>query len=271
MDYLRLLAFGSMTSMLIGLIFVKVLPPFEEDLTSSATDQGGDESLEREETYRPTNYVRRRTSSDIGARAWSADPDDLYNAENEDEESIGRNSRDLNSNRAEDEREGLLGSSTSNGRNENSVSSKETGVIDITGWKLVRNPDFILLFAIMALISGAGLLLINNVGTITRTLYEYNKNHPDEHRHGGHLTQLASGAAQVIRYQSEDDVISTFLKNEKAEVQQLQAHQVSVISVGNASGRIVAGESMETARFFSSRKGYVICPSLIFFSYFFML
>ena len=108
-DYLRLLAFGSMTSMLIGLILVKVLPPFEEDLTSSATDQGGDDSLEGEETYRPTNYVRRRTSSDIGARAWSADPDDLYNAENEDEETVGRNSRDANSNRAEDEREGLLG------------------------------------------------------------------------------------------------------------------------------------------------------------------
>lgn len=87
----------------------------------------------------------------------------------------------------------------------------------------------------MALVSGAGLLLINNVGSITRTLYEFNKSHDGKHHH--HIPN----SSPVIRFQAEDE-FSDMFKDEKAEVQQLQAHQVSVISLGNASGRIVAGE-----------------------------
>ena len=37
----------------------------------------------------------------------------------------------------------------------------------------MRNVDFLLLFTILGFLSGSGLLLINNVGTITRALWDH--------------------------------------------------------------------------------------------------
>jgi MFS family permease len=59
-----------------------------------------------------------------------------------------------------------------------------------------------------------------NIGTMTRTLYEYNK------RHTNSLFELFTLDADAFK---------------QGDVQQLQAHQVSAISVGNALGRIFIG------------------------------
>lgn len=61
---------------------------------------------------------------------------------------------------------------------------------------------------------------LQNIGTMTRTLYEYNK------RHTNSLFELFSLDADAFK---------------QGDVQQLQAHQVSAISVGNALGRILIG------------------------------
>lgn len=42
---------------------------------------------------------------------------------------------------------------------------------NLTGWALVRNADFILLFCIMTLISGTGLLVINVSATFEETIF----------------------------------------------------------------------------------------------------
>jgi len=122
--------------MLVGLLVVKVLPPFEEDLAAASIPQEQEEEGER--YSRPANYTRRRTSSDIGARAWSADPDDLSVTENEDEDEenrigVGRSSGDGGVGQSQIERAGLLGQR--DGRPP--TVDKQTGAIDITGWKLV--------------------------------------------------------------------------------------------------------------------------------------
>ncbi|PWN32787.1 MFS general substrate transporter [Meira miltonrushii] len=131
-DYLLLLAFGSSFSFLIGLTFIRILPPdLDNSLLPSDAGQAGEASGSRKDE--PT-----------------------------------------------------------------------AASIDKTGRKLLKDPDFLILFFIMTIISGTGLLVINNIGTMTRTLYEYNK-------------------------------------RQKGDVQQLQAHQVSAISIGNALGRILMG------------------------------
>lgn len=95
-------------------------------------------------------------------------------------------------------------------------------------------------------VSGAGLLLINNVGTITRTLYDYNKAHRQIvprsdlaalEQAMSAIKSLGTSAALAAR-----DAFGELKLDERAEVQQMQAHQVAIISVGNASGRIIIGE-----------------------------
>jgi len=174
-----------------------------------------------------------------------------------------------------------------------------TGAVDITGRKLVRNPDFILLFLIMTAVSGSGLLLINNCGTITRTLYDYNKRRKqggagpadgvmvvgswlaaappgtagtrswhklihaslglfDSSAHANKIvaskpllsalgrresgaSALASAATSSASALSSGGGVHQLVLDEHALVQQMQAHQVSAISLGNALGRILIG------------------------------
>mgnify|MGYP001035657106 CR=1 FL=1 len=104
---------------------------------------------------------------------------------------------------------------------------------DVTGWSLLYEPDFFLLFIILGLISGAGLLLINNVGTITQVLWTFNhQKHPkiQDALTSSWLNQV-SGLAALIKKEKKSEKI----------VQRIQALQVSSISLGNASGRIGIG------------------------------
>ena len=81
---------------------------------------------------------------------------------------------------------------------------------------------------------------LQNIGTITRTLYEYNKLHPESSlaslatgaasRAAGLLEQMPRTAAAGSNVLTAADATLAALKNEKAAVQQMQAHQVSSAS-----------------------------------------
>lgn len=85
------------------------------------------------------------------------------------------------------------------------VEDRKEGLRDISGWGLAKEGDFWLLFCIMVLLSGTGLMYINNVGSIAQSLF-----------------------AQKYEY---DEVIAA----------QWQAAQVSLLSIANCFGRIFIG------------------------------
>ncbi|GAC96745.1 hypothetical protein PHSY_004329 [Pseudozyma hubeiensis SY62] len=242
-DYLLLLAFGSMTSMLIGLGLIKIIPPIEEDGDRGNPGRTGE------------GYVRRRTSSEIGAQAslWHR-PQVVSGDANDDEadephiaprsvaasSSNGTNANDEEAVAADEmdpESQGLL-----TGRDESKRDPKrdiDPSQINISGRKLFEQVDFYLIFLVMTLVSGAGLLLINNVGTITKTLWDYN------HRDNPVLV-AADNSDLLSRSPANNGTVAatafeSFKLSAKSSVQQLQAKQVSVISLCNFSGRIIIG------------------------------
>ncbi|KIS71737.1 uncharacterized protein UMAG_10046 [Mycosarcoma maydis] len=266
-DYLLLLAFGSMTSMLIGLGLIKIIPPIEVGDGERARD--GVRSAERAGS---TQYLRRRTSSDIGARAtiWQS-PEalsaDVTDDEADEQEPTYSNARlgvagtsrnagaayqdgtsAMASEAAQDmdpESQGLL-----TGRDESKRGSSRAEIdpshIDISGRRLFQQVDFFLIFFVMTLVSGAGLLLINNVGTITKTLWDF------DHRNDPVLVAadnadvirrtLASNSTRTTASQLQSPLqFEAFKLSAKSSVQQLQAKQVSTISVCNFGGRIFIG------------------------------
>lgn len=243
-DYLLLLAFGSSFSFLIGLTFIKILPPdLDDPLLPSDAGQPGTRTrvpsqvitdAERSEDglyVRPSStYSRRRTSSDIGGRAYAFAQDAASDEDASEDSPYTYGDRvDSVTRRGvrAQEQQGLLQGGEANGSGSAGESSGSRKAVptpasaDKTGRKLLKDPDFLILFSIMTIISGTGLLVINNIGTMTRTLYEYNK------RQKGSLLDVV--LAMDLSAMREGDV------------QQLQAHQVSAISIGNALGRILMG------------------------------
>ncbi|CAD6901141.1 unnamed protein product [Tilletia controversa] len=369
-DYLLLLSLGSASFYILGYFIIKVLPPADSPMlrrhrTMSSTDgaleatsQSEDPEdlpgLTRSSSQNGHKYNRRRSSSDIGARAWLTQ-DELSSAGEEDEDEDEEDD-DVYGARS-NERQGLLrhgapptgeganegglgradgasalangkgrmipgigrpfsssngaGAGSSNAAPAAAAAPASTGSVDITGWKLIRTTDFILLFLIMTAISGSGLLLINNCGTITRTLYDYNKRIHNgtseslalwmEEYHADKIMTVPTFAAlptvslrtqssssgnrdwpeflhktlglfdssmntHKIVYRPSPDVLASLGRpfgrrgdnatmsaapmlgnltrlalDEHALVQQMQAHQVSAISLGNALGRILIG------------------------------
>ncbi|GAK62491.1 MFS general substrate transporter [Moesziomyces antarcticus] len=226
-DYLLLLAFGSMASMLIGLGLIKIIPPLETPAPAHAErSEGG------------SGYLRRRTSSDIGARATVWHQPEALSAEATDDEDDARaphagGSRDITpAEEVDPEAQGLL-----SGRDESKRPGREVDPahIDISGRKLFGQPDFYLIFLVMTLVSGAGLLLINNVGTITKTLWDYN------HRTDAVLVAASNADLRRRRALVSSEAFEAAKKSAKSSVQQMQARQVSLISLCNFSGRIIIG------------------------------
>ena len=102
--------------------------------------------------------------------------------------------------------------------------------LNITGLALLRNTDFLLLFTVIGLLSGSGLLLINNVGIMTRALWDYAEK---QHKNPLESTQLAAMTGVTVELLKK--------KGRKMAMQKVQALQVSCLSVGNATGRILIG------------------------------
>ena len=253
-DYLYLLAFGSMTSMLIGLALIKIIPPTEHSIEHANRHGAGGARRHSAQLNRPPSYRRKRTSSDIGARTSIWDEPEALSAETSDQEGeddllASQSSRRAsgpirvrNENEtarmdeeADPENEALLAGT--NGSKPSPTNEASPHHIDISGKKLFKELDFALLFGLMGLVSGAGLLLINNVGTITQTLWDYN------HRNQPTLLSdaLSTFSLEALGDDLNQSSVSALQQSAKAAVQKLQAQQVSAISLCNASGRIIIG------------------------------
>ncbi|UZJ55249.1 hypothetical protein CBS101457_004569 [Exobasidium rhododendri] len=263
-SYLLLLALGSSLSFLVGFFLVRIVPQEEQPEAESYTDSdssGNDDSQHRhtEAPVKP-RYIRRRTSSDISGDAWA------YNSRER-----GSKNRSLSTNGDDDveegrsmdrreieagERQGLLQEDRqeSSQSNKQKTSSSEK-TIDLTGWNLIKNVDFIILFFIMTLISGTGLLVINNIGTMTRTLYEYSKRHKELN---------ATAFSSLSLFSLEDSIVNLDVHaSSDGDVQQLQAHQVSAISIGNALGRIMIGILSDVLVNKTGRQAHRVCLLLL--------
>ncbi|KDN37450.1 MFS general substrate transporter [Tilletiaria anomala UBC 951] len=258
-DYLLLLAIGSVVSFLIGLAVIRILPPAAEGsaLADANGEQEADGPYHRTSLARSpsstVSYSRRRTSSDLSAIAF-ARAETMLEQGDADEDSANHFATQRNADvcrghitrttPAYGNREDVEPASPSAGllfepessrrRQPGAKRNPQPGVaLDVTGLELLKCIDFILLFLIMAFISGAGLLLINNVGTITRTLWRYNHNRGTGNKGAGW---------PLSRYEAiGSDQLGALAKDDAAVVQQYQAHQVSAISIGNALGRIFIG------------------------------
>lgn len=199
--YLDMLAFGSSASFLLGLALVKIIPP-EGGEDEEAPERRGEyrrlpeEAVaEGEAPARPSFRRRHRSSSEVSARAytWLNDPHEQ-----------DANEVDLH----------------------DPYDEPSAHEHNVTGLQLLYEVDFYLLFVIVGLVSGAGLLLINNVGTITQTLWESNARKATD----SWVEAWVLAGAKKSRKHAE-----------KLAMQRIQSLQVSCISLGNASGRILIG------------------------------
>lgn len=222
-DYLLLLALGSSLSFLAGIALVKIMPPAAASPEETDVD-GPPDDPEVATAARPIGG-RRRTSSDLSASAFVVSDDEGEHREDDAEERRQLLSRDEGGQRKP---------------HRSHAAVEET---DITGWKLLAHHDFQFLFLIMCLISGSGLLLINNVGTITRTLWDYNHAQPEPLDEGVSTrwwTRAAKATLEAVAHNAVGKQHEHH-PHPNAAIQQEQAHQVSAISLGNASGRLAVG------------------------------
>lgn len=93
------------------------------------------------------------------------------------------------------------------------TSTRASYQLEVHGKALILSPDFWILFATMSMLSGTGLMWINNVGSVAQALYAQ-----------GNPNYVQSIAAQW------------------------QATQVSVISFGNFLGRVLIGVLSDTLK-----------------------
>ena len=176
--YLAVLAVGSCASFLIGALMVRTVPPDERALGAARAEH----DQEQGDASPPLISRRRHSSSELSGDAYT-------------------HSR-INQNNAD--REHPTGEPSAR-------ENQPSGVM------LLTNLDFMMLFVLLGLISGSGLVLINNVGVITNALWDYNRR----------MQHVFLGL--------------NALKRKGNALQQVQATQVSLISIGNASGRIIIG------------------------------
>ncbi|KAL4247510.1 MFS transporter superfamily protein [Abortiporus biennis] len=101
----------------------------------------------------------------------------------------------------------------------------------ITGLGLLKSLDFMLLFSIMTLLTGTGLMYINNVGSVSQSLYAHD---------------TSTGPYDPIK------------------AAQWQASQVSTISISNCLGRIVIGLSADGLKSIFRLPRSVLVPVVAF-------
>lgn len=224
--YLDLLAVGSFVCFLTGMALIRVIPPSDNEIQAQSSRRHRDyrrvPNEDQESSHpppMPKHLHRMRSSSETSARviAWIRDVADSQDAVDDGDAD-------------EDE--------------DDSAPQQE----DITGWKLIENVDFLLLFTILGLVSGSGLLLINNVGTITHALYDFTK---QQQKQANALTQA---------------LLFLIKGGQGHEIQRIQALQVSCISLGNALGRIVIGVVSDMVVFRTKQpahRTYMILPVVI--------
>jgi len=93
---------------------------------------------------------------------------------------------------------------------------------NVRGWELFRNIDAMVLGSVMFLIGGVGLMYVNNVGAIIKSLY-----------------QSASADPLLTDEESSSSLLPHV--NISHEIQQYQNLHVTLLSIFSCSGRISAG------------------------------
>lgn len=196
--YLDMLALGSFASFIVGLFLLKIIPPHPEKVPRAQRQYGAipanGPGRDHAEVPRPRQR-RSRSSSEMSARVYAWLDDMQERAANDDNV-------------------------------DDPFDEEAAHHAHATAMQLLKDPDFLLLWAVLGLISGAGLLLINNVGTITHALWDADHRVPT---HG-----LASWLFADVGTRSQKEA-------ERFMIQRIQTLQVSCISIGNASGRILIG------------------------------
>lgn len=189
-DYLLLLAIGTGVSQLLGAAFVRpTLLPATQAGYRALDSVDVEDGLSRDSSPLPSRIsspLPHRTSSPLPSnRLRSAQPSPRTEEPNPFNASIARH---------------VNPALTRSLSKERPVGAAE---LDISGWQLLRQRDFWLMFLDLGLCSGCGLMYINNIGTVARTLAE-----------------------------TEADPVS---------VSRSQAFLVSALSVSNCAGRLLAG------------------------------
>ncbi|KAF9224559.1 MFS general substrate transporter [Gyrodon lividus] len=191
--FLLVLALGTAIPMLIGLFIVRPvpLPSPSSGTRHDATTEGYDPIHSGEAAV----FITDPEEEEIGAQADAEEPDcaPLLSPEYENGSyHVPEPSSAVEMNPAR---------SLSRGRGEG-----KDGMPNIHGKQLWLTPNFYLIFTIMGICSGTGIMYINNVGSISQALY---------------------AKANPIY----DDI----------EASKWQAAQVSILSIGNFAGRILIG------------------------------
>ncbi|KAF3062334.1 hypothetical protein GL218_04024 [Daldinia childiae] len=226
--FLMLLAYGTFGLTFVGFFFLRVLPPHSPyhavpDAEPGMTDSRqlhrttSDESKTRVARGDPSEPGMFNTTSDTSNN--SKMTQDTSEQEDRDPPSPKEDSRAVDTEEApsgtrdgSDETSSLLSQSTSSSSLpgevlvQSSVDMDRSHRIDIRGLNLLKNIEFWQLFTIMGILSGIGLMTINNIGNDVTALWRH-----------------------------YDDSI-----DDKTLVLRQQLH-VSILSIGSFSGRLLSG------------------------------
>ncbi|GAA5949666.1 hypothetical protein JCM3765_002746 [Sporobolomyces pararoseus] len=197
--FLLLLALGCGFSMLLGAIFVRPCPPSPVDHTSSSylSVETSDPDEEAPPHQRPTSPFLRPQPSSPDASEFSLHSNIVSRTPSPfagtDEYPI--RPRSVARNRS---------SSPLLRKAEESLDGRHSaGDLDLSGWRMLRHTDFQLLFLYLGTCSGIGLMVINNLGTVTVTLADEG--------------------------------------TDPRSIAKMQAHLVSLLSICNCLGRLAVG------------------------------
>lgn len=206
--FLMLLAYGTFGLTFVGFFFLRVLPPHSPYHAVPDTEPGMTDSRQ----------LHRTTSDESKTRVARGDPSEPEQ-EDRDPPSPKEDSRAVDTEEApsgtrdgSDETSSLLSQSTSSSSLpgevlvQSSVDMGRSHRVDIRGLNLLKNIEFWQLFTIMGILSGIGLMTINNIGNDVTALWRH-----------------------------YDDSI-----DDKTLVLRQQLH-VSILSIGSFSGRLLSG------------------------------
>ncbi|TFY80895.1 hypothetical protein EWM64_g3108 [Hericium alpestre] len=204
-DFLLILALGTSLPMILGFFFVRPIPlPSRSSVYAIESGRGGSE-YERVSTSEPHSSFNKMNSSSTHLLA---EPEDGGDEEGDQSSSntlvpSTNGGVQLSPSTSYDVFRARNVTSDSQG---SSLPEKTGRIHDISGRALWTAGDFWLLFCTNMLLSGTGLMYINNVGTISQALFA--KGNPDYN---------------------------------EVEAAVWQAAQVSIVSVANFVGRIFIG------------------------------
>ena len=182
-NFLLLLSTATFLLPVMGFLFIDVLPPHTYD------------SLPQHEN----RALHLRRSSNEQPSQMAAENDQIIPSGQADEDPKADDTEDsslLTTSSGED-------METSKHR---SSSANESAHLDVRGWALLPHPEFWQLFCIMGLMTGIGLMTINNIGNDAQALWKHFDTNIDSHY-----------------------------------IEKRQTMHVSIISVGSFSGRLLSG------------------------------